>query len=325
MDTSPPFIAFPALNDAALARRLGLGGVAAGHARSSRLGRDTAAVSLAFPSASPYDKLARAVADRRCVAPKELVEAAELFARVRRRIRCATVVDLCAGHGLLGLLFACLEREVEQVVLLDAQQPAAFHRLLEATAEVAPWAAAKVSFLRADVTALPGAPHSDAAARPLLGDAADTAAACELLASLAPDAAGFTALHACGPLTDVCLHVAAHAQGSLALLPCCYTGTAAGTPPALRRALGVGWAADVGRVYSLERLGYTCDFACLPREITPMNRALIAVRRTKAPELFCAVKAEGALRPRPPPCPPGPPPAQPPPPCAARPSASGAR
>ncbi len=84
-------------------------------------------------------------------------------------------------------------------------------------------------------------------------------------------------LHACGALTDAVLRLAS-ARGALcAVMPCCYTGTAAGAPPGVRRALGVAAAADVDRSYRLQAQGYSVDWAAIPKRITPMNRILIAV------------------------------------------------
>lgn len=86
---------------------------------------------------------------------------------------------------------------------------------------------------------------------------------------------------AAGALTDACLQLAATCGGPVAALPCCFTGTAAGAPQALRRVLGVGLAADVDRAYRLEAAGYTTDFAAIPCCVTPVNRALVAVPRRR--------------------------------------------
>lgn len=80
----------------------------------------------------------------RCIDTKEFLEAVEFFARVRRRLRRPTVVDLAAGHGLVGLLFGAFERSVDKVVLLDRRRPASFDAVLAATASVAPWLPSKV-------------------------------------------------------------------------------------------------------------------------------------------------------------------------------------
>ena len=203
----------------------------------------------------------------------------------RQLLSRPTARSLACGHGLVGLLFGAFERGVTRVVLLDARRPASHDALLAAAADVAPWLPDKVTFLRADIRRLPGGRDSgdvsgdgEELASPGSGDD-DSDAAAALLRSLPRGGAGFTALHACGALTDACLGVAAAAGGPVAALPCCFTGTAAGAPAALRRSLGVSLAADVARVYRLEAAGYTADFAAVPRAVTPMNRALVAVPR----------------------------------------------
>ena len=55
-----------------------------------------------------------------------------------------------------------------------------------------------------------------------------------------------------------------------------YTGTARGAPTGVRRALGVGAAADVMRSVRLQSAGYHVDWACIPRAVTPLNRILVA-------------------------------------------------
>ena len=87
------------------------------------------------------------------------------------------------------------------------------------------------------------------------------------------------AVHACGRATDRCLAIAAAAGGPVAAMPCCYTGCGQEEPYGVRRMLGKGAAADVGRAYALERAGYAVDFAAIPRAVTPMNRILVAVPR----------------------------------------------
>ena len=55
-----------------------------------------------FPTDTLPDRLARSLTAHRAVHIKELLEAFEFYARVRRRVRRPTMVDLCAGHGLAG-------------------------------------------------------------------------------------------------------------------------------------------------------------------------------------------------------------------------------
>ena len=95
-----PFKAFRQFNDPRLQALAGL--------RSPI----TAGIAAHFSEHRHMDRLALALAARRALPLKELLESAEFYMRVRRRIRAQTVVDLCAGHGLVGLLFAAFERSV---------------------------------------------------------------------------------------------------------------------------------------------------------------------------------------------------------------------
>ncbi len=56
----------------------------------------------------------RPPAPQRAAAPpaQELLECTEFVERVRRRIRAPCVLDLAAGHGLVGLLLAAVEPQV---------------------------------------------------------------------------------------------------------------------------------------------------------------------------------------------------------------------
>ncbi|MEW5315858.1 MAG: hypothetical protein WDW38_007259 [Sanguina aurantia] len=85
------------------------------------------------------------------------------------------------------------------------------------------------------------------------------------------------AVHACGNATDRCLDIAALWRCPVAVMPCCYTSTARGSPFGVRRALGTSVAADVHRSYRLDAAGYvSVDWLCIPQAITDMNRILLA-------------------------------------------------
>jgi hypothetical protein len=205
-----------------------------------------------FSADRHIDRFALALAARRAVPIKELLESAEFYMRVRRRIRRQTMVDLCAGHGLVGVLFGMFEREVTSVVLLDRRRPASFAQVLEAAAEVAPWITDKVRYIQA--------PLKQAGAH-------------------VPSGSGIVAVHACGVRTDRCLELAVSRRSTIAVMPCCYAQTARPAPRALRAALGAELATDVDRTYRLESAGYSVDWSSIPEAITPTSRVLIGVPR----------------------------------------------
>ena len=94
------------------------------------------------------------------------------------------------------------------------------------------------------------------------------------------DAPIIISTHACGSLTDKVLQYTIDVQAaSVAVMPCCYTGTDAGVPYGLRRMLGVSLSADIRRSFHLQDHDYHVDFAAIPKAITPMNRLILAERR----------------------------------------------
>ena len=70
---------------------------------------------------------------------KEVLESFEFFACVRNRIQSKSVADLCCGHGLVEILFAMFQRDVEHVCLLDKVRPQSFELVLRATFWAQTW------------------------------------------------------------------------------------------------------------------------------------------------------------------------------------------
>lgn len=194
------------------------------------------------------ERIVAALGERRAINVKEVLESFETFGRIRKRLRAPRMADLCCGHGLTGLLFAAVERRVEEVVLVDRQKPPKADLIVEAVREAAPWTADKVRWVEADVRR-----------------AADHLA----------EGTSVVAVHACGVRTDRALEAAVAVRGPVAVVPCCYQQTAKRAPRALRDALGAELATDVHRTYWLEERGYRVEWAKIPEAITPMNRVII--------------------------------------------------
>ena len=239
--------------------------------------------------------LAFELACEEAIDSKEFFEAVEFYLRVRKRVRRRVVIDLACGHGLVGLLFACLERSVEKVVLVDKRRPASFDVLVPALARVAPWVTEKVSFCETDLFGPSGGKVDSAqmSAASVLDDFhAVPAELLELLSGLdlelgeggqADSKYGCVAVHACGLATDRSLAVASALRGPVAAMPCCYYGkrqlSERSVPYVLKRALGKALASDIDRTYRLDRAGYHVDWASIPKCVTPMNRIIIATPR----------------------------------------------
>jgi hypothetical protein len=198
------------------------------------------------------ERLAARIAEQRIVDVKELCESVELHARVHRRLRAPVMADLCCGHGLTGLLFALLEREVTEVYLIDRRRPASHDQLLQALDTMAPWVRPKVRYVEAPL---------------------------KTAASVLPRGASLLGLHACGGRTDDCLRLAIALRGPVAVMPCCYGQTTPDAPRALRSALGRRLSSDIHRTYRLVEAGYEVEWSAIPRAVTPMNRILIGLPR----------------------------------------------
>jgi len=202
-----------------------------------------------FGSDSLVDRLVRALAERRAITIKEVAESFEFFGRVRRRLRAARMLDLGAGHGLAGILFAVFEPMVAEVLLLDRTEPPCHREIRDAIATIAPWITDKVRYCEMTLRAAEADP---------------------------PQAEAVLAVHNCGKRSDRAIAIAVARRARLAVMPCCYGHT---TPPglsALERSLGSSVATDIDRTYRLRAAGYEVDWSFIPEAVTPMNRIIVA-------------------------------------------------
>lgn len=205
-----------------------------------------------FSGDTLQDKVVRALVNDRVVNIKEILEAFEFFARARREMRAECVVDLCCGHGLLGILFAVFERSVKRVILIDKVEPLSRQRMLTCLGKVAPWITEKIENSGQDINK-----NMD----------------------WLPEGSSIVSAHACGILTDRCIEIAIERKGSVAVLPCCYPEKHCKAPAALGLALGNDLAFDIDRTYRLEAANYYVKWRAIPAVITPKNRLISAVPR----------------------------------------------
>lgn len=201
-----------------------------------------------FPGDYLSSVFARELCERRAMPFKEVLESFEFFACVRKRIRGRSVADLCCGHGLVGILFAMFQRDVEQVCLLDRIRPKSFDLVVEAAQAVAPWTEDKIQYVTA--------PLSQAQAYVEPGTA-------------------LLGVHACGARTDQCIEHAISLKSTVALLPCCRRHRLHPSPDCLKNVLGADIAIDVDRTYRLHAAGYHVRWDHISPRITEMNRVLV--------------------------------------------------
>ena len=201
-----------------------------------------------FPGDFLSSVFARELCAKRAMPFKEVLESFEFFACVRNRIRSPSIADLCCGHGLVGILFAMFQKDVECVTLLDKIRPKSFDLIFDAAKTVAPWIKPKISYIEAPVKS-----------------------------TLQHVAKGTAVLgvHACGTRTDKCIEHAISLRSSIALLPCCRLHKQYSSPECLKQVLGADVAIDVDRTYRLHNAGYHVRWSKIPPLITTMNRVLI--------------------------------------------------
>jgi Methyltransferase domain len=198
-----------------------------------------------FPGATLFHRVARAVCHAGCLPRKELYEAWEMARRVRRLFRGGRVIDLGAGHGLLGQVMLVLDDSSPRALVVDKTLPASSARLHGAMVEAWPRLSGRIAFV---------------------------AGALEDVEILETDVV--VSSHACGALTDLVLTRAAAARARVAVLPCCHdldSGDAGGLS---------GWidgpaAIDIMRAVRLSEQGYRIWTQTIPADITPKNRLLL--------------------------------------------------
>lgn len=199
-----------------------------------------------FPDESHFHRIARVVCRAGCLPRKELFEAWEVARRVRRRFRGGRIVDLCAGHGLLGQIMLLLDDSSPEVLVTDRRLSPSSSTLARVLAAEWPSLAGRVSFREMPLASVD-----------LRGD--DVA----------------VSIHACGALTDRVIELAVTARSRLAVMPCCHDLDTAET------GVLTGWlngplAVDVMRATNLRALGWQVWTQTIPADITPHNRLLMA-------------------------------------------------
>jgi hypothetical protein len=214
-------------------------------AHSSR-GRLTRYDLARFPGETLFDRLGRAACEAGCLPRKELYEAWEVAKRVRRLFRGGRVLDLGAGHGLLGQIALILDDSSPEALVVDKALPPSAEKVHTALVQVWPRLSGRVQFVAASMDEVEILPT-------------------DVVVSS----------HACGALTDRVLSRAADVRARIAVLPCCHdleSCDAGGLS---------GWidspvAIDILRAVRLESRGYRIWTQTIPASITPQNRLLLA-------------------------------------------------
>src|SRR6476659_11252505 len=118
--------------------------------RSSR-GRLTDRDLARFPGETLLDRVGRAVCHAGCLPRKELYEAWETARRVRRLFRGGRVVDLGAGHGLLGQILLLLDDSSPSALVADRTLPPSSARVHDVLVEAWPRLSGRVTFVVSEI------------------------------------------------------------------------------------------------------------------------------------------------------------------------------
>lgn len=204
-----------------------------------------------FPGEYLSSEFARALCEHRAVPFKEVLESFEFYACVRKQLgKSKAIADLCCGHGMVGIVFAMMERKVESVMLLDKRMPDSFDAVLSAAKQVAPWVADKIRYVECPL---------------------------KKAQSHLEDSPAILGVHACGTRTDQCLSHAIRGRSPLALLPCCRDYSTHQSPSVLKQMLDPDVAVDIDRTYKLFNANYHVRWDHISAEITPMNRVIVGL------------------------------------------------
>ncbi len=192
-----------------------------------------------------FANIARAVCEASCLPRKELFEAWEVARRVRRRLRGGPVVELAAGHGLLGAILILLDDTTPWARCVDPREPQSHRKLMAALETRWPRLQGRVTYER--------------------GSLQDT--------ELAPDAL-LISVHACGALTDQVLDRAIETRCRVAVLPCCHSLLHCDTG-GLEAWMDGPKAIDATRAARLRAAGFSVRLGTIPEDITPCNRLIM--------------------------------------------------
>lgn len=220
--------------------------------RSSRR-RLTPQTARLFTGDTLFDRVARTICEAGCLPRKELFEAWEVAKRVRRHFRGDTIIEACAGHGLLAHLFLLLDDTSPRAICIDTKRPPSAAKIAAVIEAHWPRVAGRVVYRE------------------------------EKLQEVALDVTGSTlvaSVHACGTLTDDVITMALARRSRIAVMPCCHA-LGKSDDGALSGWLAGPVAVDVMRAERIRAAGYHIRTKTIPEDITVQNRLLLGEPQTK--------------------------------------------
>ena len=224
-----------------------------------------------FAGPSLFDRIGRALCEAECLPRKELYETWEVARRVRRVSRGGRVIDIGAGHGLLGQLMLLLDDSSPDAVAVDVTVPPSAARVHDALVRAWPRLAGRVRWTGERAAHREPAAHIGperkaraSGARPLVLPSDVVVKPGDVVVSC----------HACGALTDQVLGVAVSARANVAVLPCCHDADTC-DDGGLTGWMDMAMAIDATRAARLRAAGYRVRTQAIPPTVTAKNRLLM--------------------------------------------------
>ncbi len=229
--------------------------------RSSRR-RLTPYTARLFTGDTLFDRVARTVCKAGCLPRKELFEAWEVAKRVRRHFRGGTVVEACAGHGLLAYLMLLIDDSSPEALCIDLRRPPSAAKIAAVLERRWPHLAGRVTYDERKLA---------------------EATLPEMSTSAAGGPGGLLiSVHACGMLTDDVIALALAQRTRVAVMPCCHV-LGRSDQGALLGWLPGPMAVDVMRAERLRSAGYRVRTKTIPADITVQNRLLMGEPAARDP------------------------------------------
>ena len=208
-----------------------------------------------FDGPSLEHRFARSICSASVLPRKEWFETTAMLRRIQRKSdvllgeSTQRIVDVGAGHGLLGMMLALVDKREREVLLLEPLPPPSRAKLLAAVTRDFPWVASRMREIHAAL--------SPEVLRP--GD---------LVVSS----------HGCGTLTDAIIDAAMAVRAHVVVLPCCHPRKNEAAE-VLAGFLDPARALDSARALRLHSAGYQVWTASIDPTITPKNRLILASAR----------------------------------------------
>jgi hypothetical protein len=203
-----------------------------------------------FGSDSLFDKVARILCQNDIISKKEFAESVAVVKILQRFIKTDNrihVYDICAGHGLTGILLTILSAGIEKTSIVDLKKPQSHDKMMNSLSKLIPELPEKIEFIQQNFEQISYKQNAF-----LIG------------------------VHACATRTDHIMELGFKTSARIALLPCCYKKTI--LPHNYKKFLPYYTLKDTVDFYRIQKAyarNYQVYLRNIHEKITPMNKLFI--------------------------------------------------